>query len=98
MSSTNGSELDLQIPVIDISSAEFSTGSQLVDAFATYGFCFVRGEHLGFTSNIVQDMFSLVGRHVHAMKSFFQAKEYLISCPVSTVLQLFPLRKAEMCC
>ena len=57
-SQTNG--LNLQIPVIDLSHATAQTADKLIDAVSRYGFVFVKGEGLGFTSQILDDTFALV--------------------------------------
>ena len=58
---SNGSRL--QIPVIDISEARAAdTANHLVDAVARYGFVFVKGEGIGFTRQILDNVFALVRR------------------------------------
>ena len=47
-----------QIPVIDIGDP--STADRLVDAAASYGFVFIKGENLGFTADILNETFALV--------------------------------------
>ena len=51
------------IPVIDLSSADTydgTDGSPIVDAAAKYGFIFVKGEALGFSQLLLNDIFALV--------------------------------------
>jgi len=50
----------LHIPVIDILPGSAEIASHLVDAAARYGFVFVKGEGLGFSSQSIDDAFSLV--------------------------------------
>ena len=50
----------LQIPVIDISTGDARIADQLLDAVGQYGFAFVRGDGLGFTSQILNDAFAMV--------------------------------------
>ena len=57
-SQTNGP--NLQIPVIDLSHPTPHTADKLIDAVSRYGFVFVKGEGLGFTSQILDDTFALV--------------------------------------
>ncbi len=51
---------DNPIPVIDISNEDQQTGDELVDAVAKWGFVFIRGEGLGFTSRDIETAFQLV--------------------------------------
>ena len=52
---------NISIPVIDISDASArDTADQLVDASTRYGFVFVRGEGIGFTGPILDNIFALV--------------------------------------
>ena len=53
---------NLHIPVIDLPSSgpDEKTASALVDACATYGFVFVRGDSLGFSSDALDGIFELV--------------------------------------
>ena len=60
MGDLQGANPDLQIPVIDISVSDAETASRLADAVADHGFVFIRGNGLGFTSHILDDMFALV--------------------------------------
>lgn len=60
MSPTQSNGQNLQIPVIDLSHATASTADKLIDAVSRYGFVFVKGEGLGFTSRILDDTFALV--------------------------------------
>ena len=48
------------IPVIDITKLNISTGKQVVEAAATYGFLFITGDDIGFDANIVENAFDLV--------------------------------------
>ena len=58
LSQRNGT--NLQIPVIDLSQATAQTADKLIDAVSRYGFVFVKGEGLGFTSQMLDDTFALV--------------------------------------
>lgn len=60
MHSTHDSGRSLQIPIIDISRENAQTGDCLVEAAAHYGFVFIKGQGLGFTSQILDDAFDLV--------------------------------------
>lgn len=60
MSPTQNKGQNLQIPVIDLSHATATTADGLIDAVSRYGFVFVKGEGLGFTSKILDDIFALV--------------------------------------
>ena len=60
MLSPNRNTQPSSIPVIDISCADEETGRRLVDAAAQYGFAFVTGEDLGFTSDNIARTFALV--------------------------------------
>ena len=51
----------LDIPVIDLSNENVQTADHLVEAFIQYGFAFVHGRGLGFTSQIMDDLFEVVG-------------------------------------
>ena len=51
----------LEIPVIDISNETLRTADHLVEAFIHYGFAFVKGQGLGFTSQFLDDIFEVVG-------------------------------------
>ncbi len=54
---------DIQIPVIDIpeSGSDEATGLALVNACAKYGFVFIKGKSLGFTADVLNRTFDLVG-------------------------------------
>ena len=58
----NGPVRHLQLPVINLlqSGPDEDIGAALVDACAKYGFVFVRGEGLGFSSETLDDAFELV--------------------------------------
>ena len=60
MSPTQSNGISLQIPVIDLSGGNAQTADKLVEAVAQYGFVFVKGEEVGFTSQILDDTFALV--------------------------------------
>jgi hypothetical protein len=60
MEHTQGEDPSLQIPVIDISKANATTAARLSEAVAEYGFVFVNGGGLGFTSGILEETFALV--------------------------------------
>lgn len=50
----------VRIPVIDISTANTQTGDELVNAVVQYGFVFVKSKGVGFTKQIIDEMFQLV--------------------------------------
>ena len=50
-----------QIPVIDISHKNIDTAQHFVKALTEHGFAFIRGQGLGFTPKVLDDMFHLVG-------------------------------------
>ncbi len=60
MSARNNNGSNLEIPLIDLSREDLQTADLLVEALAKYGFAFVRGQGLGFDSEILNDMFDLV--------------------------------------
>ena len=64
MGSKRSNDPTIQIPVIDISEAieadAVDTAERLVDAITRYGFVFVKGEGLGFTRSILDNVFALV--------------------------------------
>ena len=61
MATTNNRSSNLQIPVIDISQTNMSTADSLVKALAQHGFAFINGQGLGFTPEILDNVFGLVG-------------------------------------
>ena len=64
MGSKRSNDLTIQIPVINISEASeadaIDTADRLVDAITRYGFVFVKGEGIGFTRPILDNVFALV--------------------------------------
>ena len=62
--------LSSHIPVIDISQNDTETMAHfIVKAVAESGFVFVKGQDLGFTSQILDNVFNLVRRFA-VMKKF----------------------------
>lgn len=59
-----------QIPVIDISQYNVQTADVLVSAVARYGFVFVKGQALGFTSGILDDIFNRVGQRLEICRKY----------------------------
>ena len=57
---TNSNGSSLHIPVIDISREDAQTADLLVGACAQYGFVFVKGQELGFTSKLLDGTFDVV--------------------------------------
>ena len=57
-----GAARALQIPIVDIprSGGDEETGAALVEACEQYGFVFVRGEGLGFSTDSLDCTFELV--------------------------------------
>ena len=72
MSPTQSNGQNLQIPVIDLSHATATTADKLIDAVSRYGFVFVKGEGLGFTSEILDNTFALVSQKPRILVSIFQ--------------------------
>ena len=72
MGSKRSNESTVQIPVINISEANESdaidTADRLVDAITRYGFVFVKGEGMGFTRPILDNVFALV-RSKHLLQA-----------------------------
>lgn len=66
---SNDSRDNVQIPVIDISNADHTTGHELVEAVAKYGFVFIRAHGTDFTSDLVDGMFGLVSDKPKSCKS-----------------------------
>ena len=64
MAASNGH--GLQIPVIHISQADESTGNEMVDAAARYGFLYVRAAGTDFTPRIVDSTFELVSNPLYS--------------------------------
>ena len=48
------------IPVIDISAICEQTGHELVEAAAHYGFIFIKSKSVGFSADVIDQMFALV--------------------------------------
>ena len=48
-----------EIPVIDISKPDEQIGDELIAAVVKWGFVYLHGR-VGFTSNIIDDMFEIV--------------------------------------
>ena len=71
-SPTQSNGQNLQIPIIDLSHATATTADKLVDAVSRYGFVFVKGEGLGFTSKILDNTFALVSQDPRIFVSIFQ--------------------------
>ncbi|MCJ1247746.1 hypothetical protein MMC30_004961 [Trapelia coarctata] len=54
------------IPVIDISEPSDQTGHELVDAAARYGFVFIKSKSVGFTADVIDQMFALSRKFFHS--------------------------------
>lgn len=88
---SNGSSL--KIPAVDISEAsEADTADQLVDAVAQYGFVFIKGEKIGFTKRILDDIFALV-----RSKQFLHGRTILMIWIVTKILLVKQRRERKMC-
>jgi len=48
------------IPVIDISEPSEQIGHELLDAAARYGFIFIKSRSVGFSADVIDQMFELV--------------------------------------
>ncbi len=69
-----------RIPVIDISNAGQSTGDDMVDAAARYGFLYIRASGTGFAPEIVDGMFEIVSIYFYMHCSIVRI---LGSCPAA---------------
>lgn len=50
----------VQIPLIDLSGDEEHVGNELLEAVMKWGFVYIHGEALGFSSQVIEDTFDLV--------------------------------------
>ena len=55
-----------QIPLIDLSGDEEHVGNELLEAVMNWGFVFIHGEALGFSSQVIEDTFDLVTTEAHS--------------------------------
>lgn len=61
MPTAHGVDPTLSIPVIDISRSTAQIANDLVEAAASHGFVFIKSQILGFNSQLLEDIFDLVG-------------------------------------